>query len=56
MKKLVKKQTGGPAKSKKPISKSDSTLTSNIKKGLADTTITSGKKYYPSLPSGTLDS
>ena len=56
MRKLAKKQDGGSPKSKKPISKSDSTLVSKIKKGLSDTTITSGKKFYPSLPSGSLDS
>lgn len=56
MKKLIKKQEGGNGTSKKPISKSDSTLIANIKKGLADTTITGGKKFYPSLPSGALDS
>jgi len=56
-KKLMKAQDGKIVKpATKPMSKSDSTQVANIKKGLSDTTITGGKKFYPSLPPGALDS
>jgi hypothetical protein len=55
-KKLKKAQTGTSIPASKPLSKSDSTQVANIKKALSDTTKYNGKTFYPSMPSGALDS